>query len=87
MGGKSENSLAWGAPTGGESGLGSPHGGKVLGKPPRGGKAKKASTGGKSENSAGKPYGGEKWKLFSLGSPNWKHLNMMFSTGFMATKV
>ena len=84
-GGKSENSLAWGAPTGGKvkilslgsftgekwkfRRLGSPHGGKS-----ENSLAWEASTGGKSENSRlGSLYGGEKWKLLSLGSPNWKH--------------
>ena len=57
--GKSENSVAWEAPTGGKS---------------ENSLAWEASTGGKSENSRlGSLYGGEKWKLLSLGSPNWKH--------------
>ena len=85
-GGKSENSLAWGAPTGGgkwkflawEASRGKSEN-SVAWEAPTGGKSEnslawEASTRGKSENSRlGSLYGGEKWKLLSLGSSNWKH--------------
>ena len=83
-GGKSENSLAWEAPTGGKSENSLAWGAPTRGKSenslawgaPTGGKSENslawgAPTGGKSENSLawGAPTGGEV-KILSLGSPH-----------------